>query len=326
MLERLLDSPTDVEARAGTGAMSHEVLGTRWVLTDTSRNFLCNAARAACPSYASAELLWYLSREQSVAMLLPYAPSYKRFAEEDGRAYGSYGHRLRMNISPIPVYAAPGEGVGVRSYRDRDMLDYAVNRLKRDRGTRQCVVSLWRPDDLITEDKKDVPCTVAWQFFVRQNNLHMLAYMRSNDVWLGTPYDVYTFTCIQRMIADELGCGVGSYYHHVGSLHLYARDFTRATRAIDSRDTTLSHAWESCPIRRARDAVAIEAALRTKTHDGSRIEHLRGCLADSVACCGRKLGLSTVVKSPALARGLENVDHRRAGSRGKDDAGEAASD
>lgn len=327
MLDELFENPTSVEARAGSGAMSHEVIGTRWRLADPRRNFLTNSARAACPAYASAELLWYLSRSNSVEMLLPYAPSYKKFAEPDGHAYGAYGKRIANNIIRIRSSSDPLGG----RVEEIDQLDYAVQRLKRDPNTRQLVISLWKPSDLITEDKRDMPCTILWQFILRENNLHMIAYMRSNDAWLGTCYDIYAFTCIQMMLAASIGAGVGHYTHVIGSLHLYERDREKAFEALTGDWTpTPSHEWEPCKLEDAHLAVLIERALRTGQWDGppgsgvAVSNHLTGCLSDSVACCGMKLGLSTSVKSPALAKGFDNAHRRRTGLGRQDDAGQGA--
>ena len=52
--------------------------------------------------------------------------------------------------------------------------------------------------------------------------------MRSNDLWLGFPYDVFQFTCMQVLMSMELGIELGSYTHIAGSLHMYKRDFDKA--------------------------------------------------------------------------------------------------
>ena len=48
--------------------------------------------------------------------------------------------------------------------------------------------------------------------------------MRSNDVWMGFPYDVFQFTCMQILMSMELGVEIGTYTHIAGSLHLYERN------------------------------------------------------------------------------------------------------
>jgi thymidylate synthase len=58
--------------------------------------------------------------------------------------------------------------------------------------------------------------------------------MRSNDIWMGFPYDVFSFTAMQCLMAMELGLGIGTYTHIAGSLHLYERN------GIDGENTAES--------------------------------------------------------------------------------------
>lgn len=109
-----------------------------------------------------------------------------------------------------------------------------VELLKRDPDSRQAVITLFDSDrDLGRPSVLDVPCTVFLQFFVRsrpfqESRLHMWAVMRSNDAWLGLPYDLGQFILLQSAIAQALGIGMGTYTHSAGSLHLYERDWEKA--------------------------------------------------------------------------------------------------
>lgn len=291
--------------RGGTQSRNgdtQEIVGWSARLTDVNRNFLCNERRALSPVYASAELLWYLSRRQTVEMLLPYAPQYERFIEEDRKAYGAYGYRIRNNIG----------------YEDQ--LDVAIRRLRNDPNCRQIVVSLWRPDDLLVTDKKDVPCTVCWQFLLRNNKLHMVAYMRSNDAWLGFPYDVYCNTSIQAMTAATLGVQPGDYVHKVGSMHLYEKNSKAAIEAYDVITDTLPHNWSWSKFDAIQWAVVREADVRCcylqtveVLEQGivkpGQVIGEASSLADAVRCCATKF-IPTVeagIVSPALKKGFENL-------------------
>ncbi len=176
---------------------------------------LGNRRRCLSPYYAAAELLWYLSREGSTRMIEAYAPQYSQFREEDGEAYGAYGKRLRG--------------------RGDDLLWGACEILREAPDSRQCVVPFWTAEDQAHAaklDKRDIPCTVSWQFLARDGQLHMVVNMRSNDVWLGMPYDVYCFTQVQRLVAAHCGLQVGWYQHQAGSLHLYDRNGAGASEAL----------------------------------------------------------------------------------------------
>ncbi len=65
--------------------------------------------------------------------------------------------------------------------------------------------------------------------------------MRSSDVWLGIPYDVFSFTQIQNCFAGALGVNRGWLSLRMGSSHLYDRDRAKADEALrDKYPATLT--------------------------------------------------------------------------------------
>jgi hypothetical protein len=158
------------------------------------------------------------------------------------------------------------------------------------------VVGIWHPEDLwaARAKSKDIPCTLDWQFLVRDNRLHMGVAMRSNDAWLGFPYDVFAFTCFQRVVAAHLGVDVGLYHHHViGSMHLYARDEEGARHAIKMRELPHfehSHSWHlDDTLSSMANAVECERQLReTGASDFSKLSTLGFMARDLVAACATK--------------------------------------
>lgn len=179
---------------------------------------LRNPRRNINHTYAWAEFLWYMSRTNSIEMIKHYAPQYVNYSDDGVSADGAYGYRLAHN-----------------NY-DFDQLDGILKTLMRQSKSRQAVVNIWSawPDlnRAVEGNSKDLPCTICWHFQVRFDRLFMTTYMRSNDAWLGTPYDVFAFTRVQRMLATELKIGLGIYTHHVGSFHLYKKHWNAAREAI----------------------------------------------------------------------------------------------
>lgn len=240
-------------------------------------NFLKSHRRKLCAAYASAELLWYLARESDITRIVAYAPQYERFAEANV-AYGAYGARIQQNTTGT------------------DQFDLALQLLKRDPNTRQCVVSLWSANDLLVlQQHKDIPCTISWQFLLRDEQLHMINTMRSQDVWLGLPYDVFVNTCIQYLFANELGVTMGTYTHQCGSLHLYERNAGAAAEAMyEVPCITESNFWNSddtfsmVPV-----ALKMEEALRLhQTFDPTAYAQLGSMFQGIIANCARKWGVT----------------------------------
>jgi len=158
------------------------------------------------------ELFWYISCKQDLSSIQYYIPRYDEYAEPDGTIWGAYGPRMFGG--------------------ERSQYEVVRDRLREKKDTRKAVIQLYSKDDILQE-YKDVPCTCTLQFLVRDNFLHLVVYMRSNDVFLGFPHDVFAFTMMQEIMANDLGCRLGSYKHMVGSFHLYDRDRAKVERYLE---------------------------------------------------------------------------------------------
>lgn len=122
---------------------------------------------------------------------------------------------------------AADPGYGAYGPRIHSQLIDCMDLLDTDPTTRQAVLSIWKPADLTHVGDK--PCTVFLQFLVRPDSrgnsaLELHTHMRSQDVWLGVPYDIFMFTQLQHTVASYLQLPVGRYVHHVTSLHIYERN------------------------------------------------------------------------------------------------------
>lgn len=145
-----------------------------------------------------------------------------------------------------------------------------VDQLLKDPDSRQAVLTIYESKQDLHVDRRDVPCTLSIQFLIRDNTLCARTSMRSNDVYLGLPYDLIQFIGLQGAVAAALGLQMGWYAHTVGSLHLYLRDMEKASevKAVPLAKDTVADArrrlWSpGSPAgisRRARDWLNGEAS------------------------------------------------------------------
>ena len=184
------------------GLVTTEVLGAHLCLTDPRCRLIdLPPVRVINPAFAVAEALWILSGSDD-PWIFQYNRALTRYADR-GRLQGAYGPRMRR-------------------WRGRvDQLDKTRQLLARDPDSRQAVIQIFDPER-DTRGHRDVPCTLSYRFFLRGGRLHMHTTMRSQDLWLGFPYDLFTATLLQELLADWLRVELGSYHHFVDSLHLYA--------------------------------------------------------------------------------------------------------
>lgn len=210
---------------------STEILGFSVKLQNVNQNFLFNKIRKLSPYYACAELLWYLSMTDDTSFLQLFAPGYSKFCEDGIHAFGAYGHRWRTNsITPLADQLS-------------DQLTTVIEVLRKHPESRQAIITMWHGTDLEHArdlDKKDLPCTLTHQFLLREGYLHLVTNMRSNDAWLGLPYDVFCNTQLQKLIADILGVIPGSYTHNSGSMHYYEKNYEKIDLILSSNSKDMT--------------------------------------------------------------------------------------
>jgi thymidylate synthase len=212
------------------GLATTEVLGAHLCLTDPRRRLVdLPPARVVNPAFAVAEAVWILSGSDDPWIFL-YNRALTRYTD-DGRLQGAYGPRMRHWGGRV------------------DQLDRIRRLLADDPDTRQAVIQLYDPDR-DTRGHRDVPCTLGYRFYVRRGQLQMHTTMRSQDLWLGFPYDIFAATILQELLAGWLGVELGEYHHHVDSLHLYTTHTDDAARLSppahpSPRMPTLRISWDA---------------------------------------------------------------------------------
>lgn len=184
------------------GNVVGEELNALTIITNPRKGIVESTIRNMSMNYAVGELIWYLSGSNMVSDITPYSKVWKGLSDDGTHVNSSYGHRIYHKFG-------------------FDQWEHVKKLLRNDPLSRQAVIHIKDPS---TEPTKDVPCTIALQYQIREGKLYATSYMRSNDIWFGFPYDVFTFTALQVKLAMELGVDVGEYTHIAGSLHLYEKD------------------------------------------------------------------------------------------------------
>lgn len=194
---------------------TRELLNVKLVLTDITRNIV--SVRGISPSYLCGELLWYFNGMKSTEFISRFSKFWEKISDDGKTANSAYGYLMRYRFG-------------------FDQIETVIKLLKGDPNSRRAVINLNTPNEKVIETK-DEPCTIALQFMIRKGNLDCTAIMRSNDIWIGTPYDIAFFTELQKYIAQRLGVGYGYYTHFATSLHLYNRDYDKVLNVLDRAES-----------------------------------------------------------------------------------------
>lgn len=153
--------------------------------------------------------------------LTKLAKTWNTIKTSDGVVHSNYGYMVfHIRDAGNAVYA-PGEP-------PISQWEWAKRRLLLCKDTNQAVMLFQRPWHQYTTNL-DQPCTVNVQFFIRNNQLHLVANMRSNDVVFGTPYNWMYFVHLMYRMLDELVADaypdltIGNLTHRATSLHMYEK-------------------------------------------------------------------------------------------------------
>jgi thymidylate synthase len=242
-----------------------ELAGVLLEVTDPRARLSRTEARGK-PFSCLGELCWYLAGSNDLEFIAYYLPKYKDCA--DGEIiFGGYGPRLF-------------------NWKGLDQLANVTALLRERPDSRRAVLQLFDAADIV-EEHKDVPCTCTLQFMLRSAKLHMFSNMRSNDVFVGLPHDIFSFTMLQEIMARVLSVEVGTYKHAVGSLHLYDSDRDAAQRFLDEGWQSTKMPMPSMPIGDPWPAIRLlleaESVIRSgNPFDIHRLENIDAYWADLI--------------------------------------------
>lgn len=207
----------DADVCAPRGMEIKEVIGAAFELMNPRNRLIYLSERDSSLHFNIGEFLWYLRGSNSLDIIRYYSKMYSKFSDDQQTLYGAYGTRIF------------GAQNGVKS-----QWEALIELLTKDPDTRQAVISIHEPRDL-SASSHDIPCTCTMQFLLRDGKLNCIVYMRSNDLYLGLPYDVFSFTMIQEVLAKRLNVKLGSYRHMVGSLHVYKQNYDQIAQCARSK-------------------------------------------------------------------------------------------
>ena len=201
---------------APRGFSSSERLGVSFTITDAVQRHVALPARRANLIFSFAEALWYLAGTNDLSFISYYAPGMTKYSADGRTLQGTaYGPRI-FNYPRV----------------DLDQWARIRTVLREDPDSKRAVIQIFDPIELRESNNIDVACTLALQFLIRDGALCTVGFMRANDAFRGMVSDIFSFTMLQELMARQLGVPVGTYHHHVGSMHVYDSDSEWASKVL----------------------------------------------------------------------------------------------
>lgn len=195
------------------GKMTRETL-QRTIHVNMRNPVLMVPNRKMSYTFALAESHWILTGDNRVETIKPYNARIADFSDDGKVFFGAYGPKIM------------------------DQIKYVVDKLCQDSMTRQAGLNIWRENP---PDTKDLPCTIAMFFNIRKGQLNAHVFMRSSDIWLGIPYDVFNFSMVAHAVcalyntqlAEADGVSPGTLYLTAASSHLYETDMENVNLVLN---------------------------------------------------------------------------------------------
>ena len=185
--------------REARGTVSYELRPTLAVVEETGARFVVVPGRGLNHCFAIAETVCVIAPHNSVEFLRFYNSRSADFSSDGETFEGHYGERLCMGRQ----------------------LEYVIEELKRDPGSRRAVATIWNPLVDTCVGKRDYPCNVMVTFKIMNGKLDAHVIRRSSDLLWGVPYDHVVFTVLQDVVSASLGIQSGAMIETTDSLHVY---------------------------------------------------------------------------------------------------------
>ena len=180
--------------------------------------------------YVSREIRWYEGQSLNVNDIPGGPPAiWKQVADKDGFINSTYGWC---------VFSAD----------NNHQFANVVAELEERPDSRRAIMIYTRPEmwgDHSKNGRSDFMCTNTVQYLVRDNIVHSIVNMRSNDAWAGYRNDYAWQFYMLSLVVNRLNrhCNayrIGNIHWNAGSLHIYERQFYLIDHYIETGETAIT--------------------------------------------------------------------------------------
>ncbi|MCX6809629.1 MAG: thymidylate synthase [Candidatus Berkelbacteria bacterium] len=216
LLRKILKDGIDKDDRTGVGRRG--IFGHQ-MRFDLNEGFPLLTTKKMPIKTLVTELLWFLSGDTNI-----------RYLNERNVHLWDYWADKKGELGPI--YGKQWirwEGKGGKQI---NQIQNAVDLLKNNPNSSRIIVSAWNVGDIqgLVKGVKTAPpgCHTLFQFYVANGKLSCILFMRSNDAFLGAPFNIAQYALLTMMMAQVTGLKLGEYIHTNGDVHLYKNHIEQA--------------------------------------------------------------------------------------------------
>lgn len=230
LLREVLENGTERSDRTGTGTIG--IFGAQLKFDVSERIPLLTTKKINIKNIIHETLWMFVQGSTNIKYLQENGVRiWDEWADENGDLGPIYGAQARRYQSWKVVQE---EGSGFIGYDEVDQIQGIINSLKTDPYSRRHVMTLWNPSTVpdsrisfaenIQQGNSALPvCHGALiQFYVEKDqDLSLQVYIRSNDLFLGNPYNLINYTLLLYMVAQVTGYNPKNLVVTIGDAHIY---------------------------------------------------------------------------------------------------------
>jgi thymidylate synthase len=234
-LGQIMDGGHDKGDRTGTGTRS--VFGMQMRFDCSGPNLPVVTTKKLFLRGVIHELLWIISGSTNIKYLVDNdVHIWDEWADKNGDLGPVYGKQWRKWEGQIDRVAIneqpdPGEPPILLGYKQIDQLKDVIERIKTNPDCRRLIVTAWNPPDI--ESATLPPCHCFFQFWVCDGRISLQIYQRSCDMFLGVPFNIFSYSLLLRMVAQVTGLLPGDFIWTGGDCHIYKNHFKQVELQLE---------------------------------------------------------------------------------------------
>ena len=248
------------EDRTKVGTAS--IFGTMEKYKNVGESFPLLQTKKTAFGLVKSELLWFLKGDTNIKYLLQHNnkiwvewsfEKYVNSPDYKGPDMKDFGRRCLVDSEFNLIYKeelkkyealileddefakkhgelGPVYGRQWRNFNGVDQIKNIIEELKVNPTSRRLIVSAWNPEEV--KDMALPPCHTLFQFNSDGKTLDLSLMQRSQDKFLGGPFNIASYSLLLMMVAKEVGLKPGNFVHFSGNTHLYSNHLDQAEEQI----------------------------------------------------------------------------------------------
>lgn len=259
LLSTIMKDGFDKSDRTGTGIRSVFGYLTRYNLEDTFPLVTTKKVHLKSIIY---ELLWFISGNTNIQYLVKndvkiwnewafqvyieknnLQKKFPRYSEAWNAKMAEFIEQIKNNDEFAeewgnlgPIYGKQWVAWENKKGETINQIKEVIDLIKNDPNSRRILISGWNVGEIQnliqTKYSAPPPCHTLFQFHVEGKKLSCQLFQRSQDAFLGGPFNIASYSLFTKMIAQVTGLKAYEFIHTYGDLHIYHNHFDQVKEQL----------------------------------------------------------------------------------------------